>query len=702
MVNTKYQNDVRSYFYAATISITAVFLQLLLKNLIISYSFILMYPAIVISSFLLGTKPATVTLVINCLSFIYFYTPFFKTGTMPFSEFLVFLIYLLCAASIVALIGKTKERYLSEDRLARATEATGIGVWELDIATNKLQRSPTHDQVYGIDYDPKHTLDFFKPKYIASDLIAVKESYQKMISSEEQVTLESRVIWPDGTIHWAELRGKRSGDKLIGTIMDITEAKRTNDILESIVTHSPLPLVVCNSDGIVKVWNPAAEKLFGWNAQETIGKKIPFNQNTILHAETTRKNKNGDIIDVIVSSSELPGTDDVLMLFSDLSGLRKAEKSRMTSEKLLQDVIDKSPYIIYLKDREGRYLRVNSQFYKFFGDEKIKVIGQTDYEIFPFEKAREYTINDFEVWKSNGAVTVEESIMINNELRTYISTKFPLIGAENERPYAIAGISVDITDRKNMENDLRFAVETRDKFLTIASHELKTPLTSMKLQLQVYRRQLQKGNKELMDESKLMKLISITLKQTSTLEKLVNDMLDISRINTGKLTYEFHDTDLDKLVSDVVDSLRDGIEAYGGTIDLKMSGHLHGHWDKQRIEQAIVNILTNASKYGKGKPIHVRVYQDGDYGKIAITDEGIGIANADHARIFEQFERAVNQNEVSGFGLGLYISRKIIHAHEGDITVQSEPGKGSTFIISLPVQKDIQGETYVKSGNHPL
>jgi signal transduction histidine kinase len=284
--------------------------------------------------------------------------------------------------------------------------------------------------------------------------------------------------------------------------------------------------------------------------------------------------------------------------------------------------------------------------------------------------------------------------VLNGEDKTFMSTKFPLIDDEG-RPYAIGGISVDITERKKMENDLRFAVEARDRFLNIASHELKTPLTSMKLQLQVYRRQLQKGNRELLDESRLMKLVADTLRQTSTLERLVNDMLDISRINTGKLHYEFQETDLCRLIEDVSESLRPGIEANGGELTLDICEHIHGNWDRQRIEQVIVNLITNASKYGKGKPIHVRSFQSGEFGIIEVIDEGMGVAPEDQKRIFDQFERAVNQNEVSGFGLGLYISRKIVEAHQGLITVQSIKGQGSTFTVALPTHLNTKHEGHI-------
>lgn len=230
------------------------------------------------------------------------------------------------------------------------------------------------------------------------------------------------------------------------------------------------------------------------------------------------------------------------------------------------------------------------------------------------------------------------------------------------------------------------AVSARDEFMSIASHELKTPLTSLKLQAQIRARDVKRGEYRLFSPDRLPKLIADDEKQLNRLTRLVDDMLDVSRVATGKMSYSLEYFDLSELARETLARISPQVEATKSTVSYESKGPVYGRWDRFRIEQVIVNLLTNALKYGAGSPIAVRVEAVGEYAELSVQDRGIGIAPKDQARIFEQFERAISPNLVSGLGLGLYISRKIAEAHEGTITVQSELGQGSVFTLSLPLQ----------------
>lgn len=245
-----------------------------------------------------------------------------------------------------------------------------------------------------------------------------------------------------------------------------------------------------------------------------------------------------------------------------------------------------------------------------------------------------------------------------------------------------AGIAID---NAFLYEAAQKAINARDEFMSIASHELKTPLTSLKLQAQIRSRDLKKGDMRRFATDRLPKLIADDDKQINRLIRLVDDMLDVSRIRSGKLSLRPDEFDLCEMVRDVLSRFADQIEAKGCKVFFNSECITAGTWDRFRIEQVFINLLTNALKYGAGKPIEVRVANVNGRAQIAVSDYGIGIAKDDQDRIFGQFERAVSVNSISGLGIGLYISKKIVEAHGGSIRVESELGKGSTFIVDLPL-----------------
>ncbi len=243
------------------------------------------------------------------------------------------------------------------------------------------------------------------------------------------------------------------------------------------------------------------------------------------------------------------------------------------------------------------------------------------------------------------------------------------------------GTSTDIEDMKRAQERLSEAVSARDAFLSIASHELKTPLTSLKIQTQMTRRNLTtQGEIVALAPPRMRPFID----QVDRLVHLVDDMLDISRISTGRLTIQKTDCQLSKLVREVVERMGPALAQVGCRLSLFQSDEIKGFWDPFRIEQVLTNLLTNAARYAAGAPVEVRVWRDGTMAHVSVRDHGRGIQSEDQAKIFERFARAVSASEISGMGLGLYISREILEAHGGSIRVESELGSGSTFTMSLP------------------
>ncbi|QSQ18294.1 PAS domain S-box protein [Myxococcus landrumensis] len=250
-------------------------------------------------------------------------------------------------------------------------------------------------------------------------------------------------------------------------------------------------------------------------------------------------------------------------------------------------------------------------------------------------------------------------------------------------------VTRDFTQRKHAEETrelerLREALHARDEFLSVASHELKTPLTPLQLKLSSLRRAAEKQPESLLDDGKLARELAAASSQVRKLADLIDDLLDVSRINVGRLPLQPERMDLAALLRDVALRYAPQAASVGCKLDVAASHAVEGTWDRRRMEQAVTNLLTNAIKYGAGKPIHLHVSTSDTVAVLTVRDEGIGIAPTHQRRIFERFVRAVSDPHYGGMGLGLFITHQIVEAHLGSIDVESELGKGSAFTLRIP------------------
>ncbi|MCP3168213.1 sensor histidine kinase [Myxococcus qinghaiensis] len=248
----------------------------------------------------------------------------------------------------------------------------------------------------------------------------------------------------------------------------------------------------------------------------------------------------------------------------------------------------------------------------------------------------------------------------------------------------------EVTDQVNEQKEieqlaanLRAAIVARDTFLGVASHELNTPLTTLKLQTQMSKRVFSRQGLVGFSPARFEKLLDTTLLQVERLARLVNDMLDVSRISSGKLTVVPVETHLSDLVREVLARFSPQFEAAGILLEQRLEEGLQVMLDAARIEQVLTNFIINAIKYAPGKPVHATLEQRGSWVRFSLRDEGLGIPADQHERIFVRFERATSASESSGLGLGLYISKQLIHEHGGRISVESALGEGATFSFEL-------------------
>jgi signal transduction histidine kinase len=236
------------------------------------------------------------------------------------------------------------------------------------------------------------------------------------------------------------------------------------------------------------------------------------------------------------------------------------------------------------------------------------------------------------------------------------------------------------------------AIKARDEFLSIASHELKTPLTTITLRIQSTLDSILNNTLANFSGEKLVGSLNIAHEQTRRLQMLIKDLLDFSLITRGKLDLQYKEGNLNDIVKGTIDRFEDHLELAGCSLKLETTGEINGLWDQIRLEQALSNLLTNAIKYGEGSPIEVDIQKEGNTAKISVKDNGIGIDSKKQKAIFDRFQRATDDEKFQGLGVGLFIVKQIIDAHGGKVSVKSKLGNGSTFIIELPIKEKMKDE----------
>jgi signal transduction histidine kinase len=248
-----------------------------------------------------------------------------------------------------------------------------------------------------------------------------------------------------------------------------------------------------------------------------------------------------------------------------------------------------------------------------------------------------------------------------------------------ERAMELARRCASAVDNARMYRVAQDAVRARDEFLSVAAHELRTPLSALMVALHTLQRSAQQRG-----DDPLSKRSTDLLKQCDRLSELVDRLLDVSRITEGKLETIIEEVDLAVLVRETCDRFTEPAARGGSHLSVQAPDTLIGSWDPLRIEQVLTNLLANAIKFSPGKPIEVTLQGDGAEVVLTVLDHGVGIPADRLPFVFDRFERAVSARNYGGLGLGLYVTRQIVSAHGGRIDVESEPGNGAAFRVTLP------------------
>jgi PAS domain S-box-containing protein len=385
----------------------------------------------------------------------------------------------------------------------------------------------------------------------------------------------------------------------------------------------------------------------------------------------------------------MPETSDPSAPMARLGITHPEDALRLSEERfrlLVASVVD---YAIFMLDPDGYVSSWNLGAERIKGYRAHEIIGKHFSTFYPAEDVRAGKCDlELEVANRVGRFEDEGWRVRKDGTRFWANVVItPLREPKSGDLIGFAKITRDLTERRRAEAqqlDLaktKAAVRMRDEFISIASHELRTPLTTLRMQAESIARALRRETVDLQLVSRKVGMVST---QVDRLERLVDTLLDVSRIEAGRLELELREFDLSALVREVVKAFAVEIERHGCPVlvdDVPVSGT----WDRSRIDQVVTNLLSNALKYGDGRPVEVGVRALDGFAVLTVKDQGLGIAPENQKRIFERFERMAEAKTYSGIGLGLWLSREIVEAHGGSIEVSSEVGEGSTFTVKLPL-----------------
>ena len=361
--------------------------------------------------------------------------------------------------------------------------------------------------------------------------------------------------------------------------------------------------------------------------------------------------------------------------------LQRADAGLRESEARLRAILDRASAVVFLKDRDGRYLFVNEEFLRIFAMTRDAALGKNEFQIFPPETASELHEHDQHVWRSGAPFTSEEVVPQTDGQHTYVATKFLLRDGAGE-PYALCGIATDITGQKHIEAALRDADRRKDIFLATLSHELRNPLAPIRHATAL----LRTPGIGAQDAQRARDIIE---RQSQHLSRLLDDLLDVSRITRGSLELRKQMLEISSVIETALEAVRPHMLARKHTviIDLPQTP-LRIEADAVRLSQVLANLLTNAAKYTEpGGRIVIRVRLEDGHVVLRVIDNGIGISTDVLPRIFEMFSQGKSemQHADGGLGIGLALVRGLLELHGGSVEARSDgPGCGSEFIVRVP------------------
>ncbi|MDR3607872.1 MAG: ATP-binding protein [Oligoflexia bacterium] len=378
--------------------------------------------------------------------------------------------------------------------------------------------------------------------------------------------------------------------------------------------------------------------------------------------------------------------------------LRKRAHDMEIYAREVEDLYNNAPCGYHSIGPDGKFIQINDTELRWLGYARDEVLDKIKISCLMTEESRNRFEAHFPEFMRSGVLRDSKFDLVRKDGTILPALVNAVAIFDRSGKYLMSRSTVfDYSIQKKLEAELKDALRARDEFMSIAAHDLRMPLTSLTLQIHLLQKIVRESAtidsalakhvvKGAVVSDDMLRLIDQARRQVDRFSALVNDLLDLTRIRVGKLSLELSEVDLVKAAQESVQSILAELQAKSIPIVLHGAVSLTGAWDRHRIDQILANLISNAVKYGGGRPIDIRIDQSAD-GKSAILrvkDQGNGLPKELHEKIFERFERGIEEQKIKGLGLGLYIVRQVVSAHHGRIWVESEPGHGSEFIVELP------------------
>lgn len=476
---------------------------------------------------------------------------------------------------------------------------------------------------------------------------------------------------------------------------DITGLKRNSEkslILSAIINSTDDAIISKNLNGIITSWNPSAQRIFGYLPEEIIGQSVlklipPDRQDEetlilsrlrkgerVQYFHTKRLTNSGKLIDVSLTISPVKDEQGTIIGVSkiarDLTDVIEAEKQ----SAMLSAIVSYSDDAIVSKDLNSIVTSWNTSAERLFGYTAEEMIGESIVKLIPTDRLEEEPQIIARIKMGQRVDHFETKRRTKSGKLLDVSLTISPVLDLSGRIIGISKIARDITDKKQEE-------QRKNDFIAIVSHELKTPLTSMRSYVQLA---LAKAVER--SDPFTQKVLSRAETQTRKMTSLIQDFLNLSRLEEGKMSLNVSEFSLTGLMEEVLSDTLVLSVAHEITYEPCEEVSITG--DREKLGQVLINLVGNAIKYSpEGTTITMRCKLNNGQVTFSVADQGYGISKADQARLFERFYRVNTgqQGHVSGFGIGLYLVSEILKLHGGEIKVKSKPGAGSTFSFVLPI-----------------
>ena len=628
---------------------------------------------------------------------------------------------------------RTQELTESEERFNQVSRATNDTIWDWSLATNTMWRSDNFTSMFGFEQtEESNNIGFWFQQIHPEDREAVRSSiYEAINTHQKQWSAEYRIKKFNGDYAMILDRGSIMQDenqmpyRIVGSMVDITKLSDAETKLTSserkfrkVFDSNVIGMMFSNMEtGLIEDANNAFLDMIGYSKQEmqdnafnwsfltppeymevsaaaaaqikATGMCAPFQKQYIR--------KDGERVDVMIGSAILDENNhqEVVTYVINITEQKRAEERRNHFQKLIKkqqdefySIFKNAPALITIRrGRELVYEFVNNAFVQFNGDNEY--IGHTSAEVHPelvntkLSEVEQHVLDTGETYVAK-TFQLQRTDPVTNELSDYwFDFIFTPVYTEEGDVDGIAFFGFEVTELLKAQEATKELMTRKDEFMSIASHELKTPITSIQgfLQLALRIAESQQSGKQ------LHSFIEKANRQLGNLTSLVNDLLDVTKVQAGKMQFNFSDFNVKEVVQECVGDLQ---QTEDHQIQIQHVDDLVIHADKHRIEQVINNFLSNAIKYSPNNK-HTILYTEviGEELRVTVKDFGIGIPADKVDEVFDRFVRVHDTSSmISGLGLGLYISSEIVKRHGGTIGVDSVENEGSEFWFQIPLRAD--------------